>query len=298
MGRIKVTPKAGASFTFSDFVDYLDSLIFDANITSKSATKFTTVYNDASGKIVSVVSGSGFTYANDPDSLGVKSGTFQSIVVKSGGSTLGTISNINIKAGALKSAVDAENNGNATAIEKFFLNKDWNYIGTNANDIATASTRVGDGYKFNPRGNDIFDLRGGNDRLFAGDGNDVVKGGNGNDIIWGGNGRDKLFGGAGSDTLKGGAANDVLRGDTGNDILFGQAGNDRFIFDDGFGKDKIVGFKPGQDVIDLRPYSGLTKFSDLTIVERNGNAVIDLGTDEITLGGVSKAALDADDFLI
>ena len=377
MARIKVVPTSAANYSLADFISYFDTLLTTATISTHNANRFVATFNAGGTKVVSTVNGSGFKYTGDYDPA-VYAGVFSSIVVKAGGATLGTISNINT---SIASALNAEYNGtNRFALEQLFLSKSWSYVGTNANDVATASTRVGDGYQFNPQGNDIIFLRGGNDKMFAGDGNDLVKGEDGNDHLFGGSGKDKLFGGAGvdtlngdadsdqlsggsgkdklfggggadtlngdadndqlfggsgrdkllggtgadtlngdadsdqlsggsgkdklfggsgADTLNGGGGDDTLCGDQGNDSLYGKTGQDRFVFDDGFGKDKIFDFKPNVDTIDLRPYSGLTKFADLDIHKSaSGDAVIDLGTDEITLIGVKVDALDAGDFLI
>ncbi|PLX39333.1 MAG: hypothetical protein C0606_02060 [Hyphomicrobiales bacterium] len=147
--------------------------------------------------------------------------------------------------------------------------------------------------------NDVLRGGAGNDTLGGHSGNDKLFGFNGNDVLFGGSGADWMAGGGHNDVLKGGAGNDTLRGDTGNDRLFGEGGADMFVFDDGFGRDRIMDFRDGVDTINLRPYAGLRKFSDLTIRENKaGDAVVDLGSDEITLVGVDKADLDASDFLI
>ncbi|PLX39331.1 MAG: hypothetical protein C0606_02050 [Hyphomicrobiales bacterium] len=148
-------------------------------------------------------------------------------------------------------------------------------------------------------GNDRLTGKAGANKLVGNNGNDTLSGLNGNDLLLGGNNNDKLFGGNQNDTLKGGGGADTLRGDAGNDQLFGQAGVDTFVFDDGFGKDRILDYNDNADIIDLRPYSGLANFGDLTIRSNaRGDAVIDLGSDEITLVGVDKSVLDASDFLI
>jgi uncharacterized repeat protein (TIGR01451 family) len=86
-----------------------------------------------------------------------------------------------------------------------------------ANNSATATTRV----KACP----ITGTRG-NDHLFGTPGNDLICGLGGNDVVNGGGGRDTLIGGPGADTLKGGPGKDVLRGGGGDDLLKGGAGND------------------------------------------------------------------------
>lgn len=95
------------------------------------------------------------------------------------------------------------------------------YIGSNQYD-----------YAFGTDGDDTISGYGGNDEFFGNDGRDKVSGGNGNDIISGGDDRDTLLGGAGVD---------------------------RFVFhnahDSSSGKawrDRILDFRHGVDVIDLR----------------------------------------------
>jgi Ca2+-binding RTX toxin-like protein len=88
------------------------------------------------------------------------------------------------------------------------------------------------------------------------DGYFQVFGGDGGDFIVGGAGDDHLLGMLGNDTLIGGGGNDRLRGDLGADTLQGDAGADLFIYlaanhSTGINFDRIIGFNPGEDQIDL-----------------------------------------------
>ncbi|MEI7537132.1 MAG: Ig-like domain-containing protein, partial [Comamonadaceae bacterium] len=56
---------------------------------------------------------------------------------------------------------------------------------------------------------EYFDLKAGDDTVYAGGGDDIVSGGAGNDLIYGENGNDTLNGGAGDDTIDGGAGTDT-----------------------------------------------------------------------------------------
>lgn len=116
-------------------------------------------------------------------------------------------------------------------------------------------------------GNDIVHGLGGDDDIAGGDGddslygddyekiftgNDKVSGGRGNDYIEGGAGNDILSGDEGDDTLVGGDGDDRLTGGLGDDVLLGGAGNDTFVFERGFGTDRIfaaMGDDEGQDII-------------------------------------------------
>ncbi|PLX36800.1 MAG: hypothetical protein C0606_13400 [Hyphomicrobiales bacterium] len=148
-------------------------------------------------------------------------------------------------------------------------------------------------------GDDLLIGKLGANRLAANNGSDTLRGLGGDDTLFGGGGQDTLDGGTGRDILRGGLGNDLLIGAAGNDTLFGQGGGDTFRFNDGFGRDRIMDFVSGTDVIDLRPYAGLSSFSDLRIRENaDGDAVVDLGTDEITVVGFAASDLDAGDFMI
>jgi Ca2+-binding RTX toxin-like protein len=115
---------------------------------------------------------------------------------------------------------------------------------------------------------------------FDGEGNRL------DNVIKGGSGKDYLDGEGGNDTLVGGA---------GNDKMWGGDGYDTFVFEPGFGNDRIYDFdadpgRGGQDMLDI---SGLNisaaEFAARVIITDLGNdtlVTID-GTDTITLFGVS-----------
>ncbi len=133
--------------------------------------------------------------------------------------------------------------------------------------------------------NDKITGSGGKNRLDGLSGNDVLNGMGNNDTLIGGLGRDKLIGGGGDDILEGGG------------------GNDRFVFKAKFGDDTILDFqtKGKLEKIDLSGVKPIKSFLDLKnnhLTEVNGDAVIDDGNgNTITLDGVAKADLSANDFL-
>jgi VCBS repeat-containing protein len=192
-------------------------------------------------------------------------------------------------------------------------------------------------------GNDAIDGGAGNDRLsggagadnlLGGDGDDALDGGSGNDSLSGGNGNDLLDGGVGDDTLQGGAGADHLIGNSGNDAMLGGAGNDLldggsgtdlFVFSAQAGRDTIVGFNPGEDLI-LTAYSGSGSLGSpstwnttlrnspapapaaewrFTNFDADGNGATDsvlisggtLGGDSIVLDGWSTATLIGNNYL-
>jgi Ca2+-binding RTX toxin-like protein len=157
----------------------------------------------------------------------------------------------------------------------------------------------------------------------------ILAGDSGNDTISGGDGADTLYGDgriyadthgigtsgpiaiaadivtafpgdpevvSGNDTLIGGKGNDALVGGGGDDLLTGGAGQDTFVFGPGSGDDHVTDFAK-KDVISLQGIAGVDDFSDLTIVNAGGSAVISWGTgDSITLDGYKANKLSAADF--
>jgi Ca2+-binding RTX toxin-like protein len=132
------------------------------------------------------------------------------------------------------------------------------------------------------------------DTLSGATGNDVLDGDQGNDLLNGQNGADALAGGLGADTLNGG---------TGADTMTGGAGNDRFDFAAGFGVDRIEDFLAGAGVGDMIRLTGLgtayDTFAEIlaAATQTGADTVINLGgANTITLAGVAKTSLSADDF--
>lgn len=148
------------------------------------------------------------------------------------------------------------------------------------------------------QGHDSLSGGSGADRLEGGAGRDRLDGGKGADILLGGAGADVLLGGAGHDALWGGAGRDRLEGGRGNDRLSGGEGADTFVFAGRFGRDTIVDFGRGADVIDL---SGRNIDLPNLSIERSGpdgaDTLIRLGDDSILLRGVDPGELRADMFL-
>jgi len=143
-----------------------------------------------------------------------------------------------------------------------------------ANTLAGKSTNdtlVGVGGNdtlYNRGGHDLAYGGGGRDRIYGQAGSDRLYGGGGGDFLDGGGRRDLLDGGGGKDKLLGGKGNDILVGGMGNDILKGGSGKDVFQYNSvAEGGDRIGGFNPYEDVIDLRPifahpeYAGSSSYS-------------------------------------
>ncbi|MEO0683316.1 MAG: hypothetical protein AAF192_23260 [Pseudomonadota bacterium] len=126
------------------------------------------------------------------------------------------------------------------------------------------------------------------DRLRGWSGNDLIRGFDGDDVLRGDRGRDRLNGGDGDDVLNGGR---------GSDLLIGGRGADRFVFSPG--DDEIRGFKPGKDVLDLRPTDEIESFSEFRAAARNSgdNLIVTIDRDRLLLLDVQESDLDRDDFL-
>lgn len=180
-------------------------------------------------------------------------------------------------------------------VEELVFTGNGSFIGT-GNAIANTIT--------GGSGNDYLFGMGGNDQLFGGIGNDFLDGGDGVDNLQGGVGNDVMIGGAGADTLSGGSGDDILNGQEGNDILDGGTGSDIFAFGANFGQDRITGFDSnpngGQDFLDL-VLLGINAgnfASNVSITGNNGNTIVTIGTDTITLVGVNSTTVNMGDFYL
>jgi trimeric autotransporter adhesin len=127
----------------------------------------------------------------------------------------------------------------------------------------------------------------------------------GNAAITGtGNTQDNIIlGNSAINTLNGGSGNDTLTGLGGNDTLTGGLNNDTFVFATGFGADIITDFTAGVGIADVMKLSLGTSFDTFAEVlaastQVGANTLITFGAgDTVTLNGVLKTALVADDFL-
>lgn len=131
------------------------------------------------------------------------------------------------------------------------------------------------------------------DALVGSDGANRLEGGAAGDFLNGGAGDDFLFGDGGADRLVGGA---------GDDVLTGGVGADKFDFRGSSGADVITDFSAGAAVgdaiwLDAALFTNFADVLSATTEDGSGNTVIQRGQVQITLTGVLKAQLDANDFL-
>ncbi len=148
--------------------------------------------------------------------------------------------------------------------------------GGSGNDSVEAGT--GDDSILGGAGGDTIHAGTGSDYVSGGAGADSLRGDAGADTLLGGSGSDSLYGQAGDDYMLGGSGADLLMGGAGNDTLFGGSGGDVFAFDDGFGRDVISDFGPG-DQINLGAY-----VKDLGV-----NSAADLVSKGMVTGGTTEA---------
>ncbi|MGV6850126.1 MAG: calcium-binding protein [Marinibacterium sp.] len=148
-------------------------------------------------------------------------------------------------------------------------------------------------------GDDVMEGGSARDVLSGGIGADTLRGGKHGDTINGGAGNDLLMGDAGSDVVDGGKGNDALNGGKGNDTLSGGTGDDTFVFQKGFGRDKIADFDATSngEKIDLSGVQAIKSWNDLKnnhlkesgddvkIDDLNGNTIRLLDVDIADLGG-------------
>jgi len=108
-----------------------------------------------------------------------------------------------------------------------------------------------------------------------------------------------ITGNHGDNTLTGMAGSDTLHGGQGNDLLVGGVGKDVFVFATHDGHDTISDFKAGTDHVDLTGQNVISDFNDLVnnhVSASNGNLVIHMGTDTLTLQHTQVGELNVNDF--
>ncbi|KQP15541.1 hypothetical protein ASF26_17125 [Methylobacterium sp. Leaf93] len=107
----------------------------------------------------------------------------------------------------------------------------------------------------------------------------------------GGSGNDRIYAGKGSDTIEGGA---------GADKIFAGSGEDTFLFQAGFGRDNVYGFKAGTDHFDVSAL--VSSFDQIRIGQLNDGPhtlITFTGSatgNKIILHDVDASSLQADDF--
>lgn len=146
----------------------------------------------------------------------------------------------------------------------------------------------------------------GDDRINGEDGGDLIDGGAGDDDLTGGHGADRLLGGDGNDRLDAGwttwasglalheTSDDFLDGGRGDDSLRAGLGKNTYLFEQGFGRDRLfltqastfeissLGLSSEHAI--LRFGSSITA-QNLQFTRENGNLVVSHGADSLTIVG-------------
>ncbi|HEX9181785.1 MAG TPA: type VI secretion system tube protein Hcp, partial [Burkholderiales bacterium] len=121
------------------------------------------------------------------------------------------------------------------------------------------------------------------------------------DAISGGGASDRIDALGGNDIVSGGDAADWLNGGAGDDVLTGGAAADRFVFEPGFGHDRITDFSApgqGQDFVEF-DREIFADFAALLAATRQEGADVVITADadnSVTLEGVSLSELSAGSF--
>ncbi|MEH6521623.1 calcium-binding protein, partial [Sulfitobacter sp.] len=132
---------------------------------------------------------------------------------------------------------------------------------------------------------------------------DDLRGDGSNNSLWGAAGDDVLYGRAGNDSLFGMGNNDTIYGQGGNDTIWGGAGVDQFMFENGFGNDRIMDFDVTNtgEKINLSSILAINDYLDLDAnhLQQSGrNAMIyDGAGNTITLIDVNVSELTVDHFV-
>ncbi|ODN70368.1 calcium-binding protein [Methylobrevis pamukkalensis] len=198
------------------------------------------------------------------------------------------IGNLGITGSDVSTVISGTMNGDPSALEAILAANAIQFNGSDKGDIFTGSD-----FADTIRGNH------GSDVLYGGNGADRINGGKAGDMLYGEGGNDSLVGDAGNDTLDGGRGLDRLNGGIGNDTLTGGSGSDTFVFDvANFGVDTITDFA-SNDIIRFATslFDDFASVLGATSTNGDGDAVISLGDNSITLIDVAKADLVADDFI-
>ncbi len=136
-------------------------------------------------------------------------------------------------------------------------------------------------------GHDIITVGGKDNVVLGGSGDAVIYGGSGGDSLVGGSGNDAIHAGSGKELLVGGDGDNTLYAGHGDDTMIGGAGDNMFVFGSGGGKNVIVDFHDGDSILIAKNINGLhiSTPQDLLahVTDDNGNAVITLGHETITL---------------
>ena len=231
MPSATINVPSSSTLKFTDLLFLLGSTFTQGAITpsGEPSTEFTAHAISNGQQVSMIVEGNDFAYWSIQGRTVPSEGTITSIQISLGGTLEAEIKTSLSVEQDLLPVILAEFYSDpllAITMEKFLLGFNWTYNGSNDADKALEGSIFGDGAEYNPEGDDVLVLRGGNDNFFSGDGKDDIDGGAGSDTLYGGKGNDTIRGGKGEDKVFGGSDNDKLQGDSGNDTVKGGSGDD------------------------------------------------------------------------
>ena len=114
--------------------------------------------------------------------------------------------------------------------------------------------------------------------------------------IRGSDGEDVIRGRKGGQRLDGRDGDDLIIGRAGSDTLIGGQGEDTFRLQAGHGRDTIVGFEQGADVVSLKRGGGVRDFDDLNVSRDGGDTVVAYRNVTITFEDTPRRQIDESDF--
>lgn len=183
------------------------------------------------------------------------------------------------------------------------LGRDTVYAGTGSDTIEGGN---GDDEFHGLEDHDLIYGRYGNDLIYGGTGFDTIYGDQGHDTVHGGDGRDVVYlgsgddvffddtqsGNLGNDQVFGGSGQDTIHASGGNDTLTGGGGADVFVFHENGAEDQITDFTQSEDQLWF-DMDGSRSSLDVNAVK--GGTVIEYGSGQVFLEGISPSALSSED---
>ena len=103
---------------------------------------------------------------------------------------------------------------------------------------------------------------------------------------------DLLVGGAGEDKLDGGAGNDILLDGAGRDTLTGGSGADIFVMTADGALDRIAGFTPGEDRLDLSAYGRVYSRDAFSFHSITGGVELRFGDERLQIFSADGRGID------
>ena len=136
----------------------------------------------------------------------------------------------------------------------------------------------------------------GNDQIYGSQFNDQLDGYKGNDFIAAGDGNDKAYGNKGKD---------ILSGEFGKDKLWGGKSKDKFVYGEGYGKDKVMDWEKKKDKV-VFDTALASKFKDVkkAATEKGNKVIVDFGNGDKLIfkntdfSDFKKSSVEFEDFSI